>query len=266
VNAEDNLEKAWNEIIQNGFLSIPVIKDKKPLGFIDVFDILSFITKGNVGHKFTEAKCESVTNFSENDAMIRVVDSSELWTTANVMVDFGKLHRVPIIKNDQLVGLISQGDIIAYIQSFIESDPIGDKTIQELELGIHKTVITISKNDTVRNGFQKILDNNVSGIAVTAQSDDLYAALSATDIIHFGILKDLKELDIKIEEFLKTKIPPNTTFGLNPVFVTPADTLKILIKKLTEGHVHRVFIVGDLMKVIGIISLIDVIKFLTKAE
>jgi len=270
VDADEPVANAWEKFIQNNILSLPVQKEGKAIGFLDIIDILSFLLKDDRVDdkkrikKFENAKCAEVSNHSERDTFLRVYKTADMWTACNVMVDFGKLHRIPIIhETGDLVGLVSQTDVLKWIQPYIEESEIGNRTILETGLGLDKSVIKIDKGKTTREAFKLILEHNISGIAVTGVFEELYGNISGTDfkIVFETNATDFELLDLTIEEFMK-RIPPNPIFGYNPIFVTPQDSLKVLVRKFVDPGVHRIFVVHNVMKICGIISMIDFIKFL----
>jgi len=271
ADASDALASAWEKLILNDVLSVPVMQNGKAFGFLDVVDILSFLMQGELDdqkrvQKFKKAKCGDVSNHSERDMFLKLVETADMWTACNVMADFGKLHRVPIVNlEDALVGLISQSDVLEWIQPFIEENEIGNKTIKEIGLGMDKDVISIPSSKTVREAFLLLLKHNVSGIAVTGKLGELYGNICATDINY--IVKSgpdamtFELLDQTVEQFMK-ELPPNPIFGYNPIFITPVDSIRVLVRKLVDSHIHRIFVVHNAMHICGIISLIDVISYL----
>jgi len=207
-------------------------------------------------------------NHSKRDPLIRVVETANMWTACNVMNDFGKLHRIPVIsdENEHLLGLISQIDVIAWLQNYVESNPsLGDRSVGETKLGTNSNVISINKSRTANEAFNLILENKVSGIAITGDFGDLYGNLSATDFKYIGgggpDAKTLDDLNLSIEEYMH-KIPPNKVFGLNPIHIRAVDPFKVLIRKLVDSKVHRVYVVHTALRISGVISLIDIIKFI----
>jgi len=90
----------------------------------------------------------------------------------------------------------------------------------------------------------------------------IYMEILATDFKYIGgpEAKSLDDLDLAIEEYMH-KIPPNKIFGLNPVHIRPVDSFTVLIRKLVDSKVHRVYVVHSALKISGVISLIDIIKF-----
>jgi len=201
-------------------------------------------------------------NLSHRHPFIRAADTANMWTLLNAMIDFGLLHRMPVVDDKNIVGLLAQSDVVSWIQGFLESDPIGNKAIRDTSMGEQKEVIQIHKDQTMKEAFTKIKESKISGIAVVSEFDSLYGNVSASDVKMVGMKSDIfMKLNQTVEEFL-TNIPPNPAFGLNPVFIRPSDSVKILARKFVDSGVHRIYLVGEMMKLIGVISLIDFIIFL----
>jgi len=186
-----------------------------------------------------------------------------MWTACNALSDFGKLHRLPITRDHTILGILSQSEVIQWIHPYIEmNDNLGNKSVQEAGFVHNKEVVSINKSRPVKEAFQLILQHKVSGIAVTGDIDQLYGNISATDFNEIGRDEHfLETLNQPIEKFMKV-IPPNPVFGLNPIFTTPTETILVLVRKFAATHVHRIYVVHNAMRICGIISLIDLIKYL----
>jgi len=200
---------------------------------------------------------------SRNNTYIRLMDSANMWTAMNAMVDFGMLHRIPLVADkNQLVAMLSQSDVLKWALEFLEKSSLGDKSVRETSMGAPREVIQIHKKKTVKEAFTKIKDSGVSGIAIVSDFEDLYGNLSATDVKTLGLNPEMfLKLNQTIEEFLKS-VPPNSAFGLNPIFTRPSEPIRILARKFVDSGVHRIYIVADALKIIGVISLVDFMKYL----
>jgi len=181
------------------------------------------------------------------------------------MIDFGLLHRVPLVDDSKTVlGVLAQSDVVRWALTFLEKDEnsLGNKAVRDTTMGVEKTVVQIHKRQTLKEAFTKIKETGVTGIAVTSDMGSLYGNISATDVKMIGMTQDMfMRFNQTVEEFLGT-VPPNQAFGLNPIFIRPSDSVKILAKKFVESGVHRIYLVGDMFKILGVISLIDFIMFL----
>jgi len=102
----------------------------------------------------------------------------------------------------------------------------------------------------------------VSGIAVTDAFNRLYGNISATDLNIIGPdYSAFDQLTLSVEEYMKA-IPPNRIFGFNPIFIKLVDPLKLLVKMFVDSGIHRIYVVHNVMRICGIISMIDLIKYI----
>jgi len=279
VNRSTSLPDAFATLLSMGVLSLPVIDDLEPqttVGFIDVFSLVVFALKINDEavtpfptysalcgyHKFTSATVGEVLDSTSKFSYVRLSDSSNMWTAINAMIDFGQLHRVPISTDTEVLGVLSQSDVIKWALEFLETSPLGDRLVKDTSMGAPRDVIQIHKKKSVKEAFTLLKDKGVSGIAVISDFGDLYGNISATDVKVIGLDPNMfMRFNDTIEEFLKS-VPENSTFGLNPIFIRPSDTVRVLARKFVDSGVHRIYLVGEMLKVLGVISMIDFMKFL----
>lgn len=103
---------AFERLMEHKISSLPVVEDEKLVGIITATD---------VGHNLILDKYELGT--SVNEIMIRdvitVSPEDSLETAINVMKEgvssSGILNQLPVVEDDKLVGIISDGDIIQEI-------------------------------------------------------------------------------------------------------------------------------------------------------
>eukprot|EP00029_Vermamoeba_vermiformis_P004473 TRINITY_DN15016_c0_g1_i1.p1 TRINITY_DN15016_c0_g1~~TRINITY_DN15016_c0_g1_i1.p1 ORF type:complete len:227 (-),score=8.75 TRINITY_DN15016_c0_g1_i1:284-964(-) len=172
VTDTDSVSTALKLLIENKILGLPVYdsKLKKFASFLDVKDILchavKVMSKGElqqyseskeyidqISHfqKFSSATCGEVVNASGRDVFIQVVEQANIETVISVMVDLGFLRRVPIVnQKDELVAVLSQSQIVKYLNQHMNSFGFANKTIGDIKLG-YKEVISATKNEFVKD-------------------------------------------------------------------------------------------------------------------
>jgi CBS domain-containing protein len=279
VKKSELVPTAFKAMIDNQILSLPVFDEtENQVGFIDIIDILHFVLKIDQEvirkgydeltryEEFKYKKVADLVNLSGRNATLKITQEASLWTAMNAMVDFGDLHRVPIVnRSGETLGLIAQIDIIKFIQKFIDENDYGLFTVRDFQLGFKNAVARISKDAKAKDAFKLMKELGVSAVAVVTDQDKLYANLSATDLRSIGYDTALfgKVMD-SVESYLKL-IPPNKVFGVNPVFVRPADDLRQVFRKFVDSGVHRLYVVEDVFNIVGVISLVDVIRLILRS-
>lgn len=103
-------------------------------------EVFSFINK-----EFKFKKVGDILNLSGRDSILKISNDASMWTAINAMVrdefdvlskfiiircykqiDFGDLHRVPIVnRGGETVGLLAQFDVIRALHKFIDENDFG---------------------------------------------------------------------------------------------------------------------------------------------
>lgn len=115
VNPEDDLSVV-NEIFETHPIHhIPVVRFKKIVGMVSRTDFLSFCHGfTNKREKFIEQK--KLTDWKVNEIMtqkLAKIDAKEPIRTAIDLFCLNKFHALPIMENDDLVGIVTTHDLIS---------------------------------------------------------------------------------------------------------------------------------------------------------
>jgi len=282
----DKITDVWKGLVQHNFLSVPVVlkTKQKYYGFIDMYDIVKFVTEffGEDQLKTTEDwtkmadASEEFRKKTVNDIMKYPISRRNPFfpihsgfSVFSVIEALGKekgLHRVPIIDRERnLITIISQSQIIQMICKNL--DILGEKKNQPVNTmeNYFEDVLCVHEDSSTIEAFKTMVAKEISGMAVINTEGKLVAALS---------LKDLKAMSTDARLFwrlhqtvknflLKVRKENDETGGDRPrtvVTVKSQDTLETVLKKLSEHKIHRVFIIDDNKKPLGVISLKDVVR------
>jgi len=282
----DKVADVWKGLATHNFLSVPVLQKTKSkyYGFVDIYDIVKFVVDF-----FGET--ESLKN---TDDWMKLVDSSEefkkktvndimryplntrnpfypihtgysLLHAVEILAREKGLHRIPVIDQERkLITVITQTHLVDILYKNL--DILGEKRnkpVGQMENYLEQ-VFTIHEEATAMDAFKMMVEKNVSGLAVIDNEGKLTSNIS---------MKDLKAMSTDTRLFwrlyqtvhnflLKVRKENNETGGDRPrsvIVIKPLDTLETVIKKLNEYKIHRLFIVDDHRKPVGVISLKDVL-------
>ena len=163
--------------------------------------------------------------------------------------------RVVIVNGSKPIGVLTAGDIINHFYeklAILRDFP--DRTVEAVLKKAFKSVHSLKSSERAIDGFSKMVENNVSGLAILNDDDTLCNVLSA---------KDLKQVQgssfstvfLPVGKFLDEKIKRQKKF----VSVKKDSTLKEVMKEFVDLKIHRLFIVDDNNKVVGVITGSDVV-------
>jgi len=194
------------------------------------------------------------------DPFKAVEDRASLKVALNLMKQW-RVHRIPVLTGSgELETLLTQSHVIRYIYPYVEKEKIYKEKISDLEF-TSKKVVSVRKQDFVKDAFKKMKENRISGVAVVNEKDEIVGNISASDLKVIGYDKKLfTKLFLTVEKYLEL-IPQNDSIP-GPICVNPSTTFEELLTKIVQTRVHRVYVVGLDAKLIGVISLTDIIHLL----
>lgn len=199
---------------------------------------------------------------------LEVPYDTNLLDAVKIMIEKNE-HRVIVYdENKKLANLITQSRIIKIISATLDSIPKSKKTLKDLGLAI-KDVITVPQNKIAYEVFKIMLDKKVSAVGIVDDNGILVGSLSTSDIKALGYkLSWFEMLDFTVEAYLQNlrMLDPQRTipFDKDPVTCVAEDTLGKVINMIQYYRIHRVFVVDNVGKPIGVVSLVDILCELLK--
>jgi len=261
----DSAEEGFKKLMDNNISSIPLHDGKKGyVAFMDILDILFYVTKDDIrdlenDNKLKTVTCGKLANYSELDAFLQIPEETNLIKVLQIVCHNFNLHRFPVTNTEsKLIGIVSQSQLVHFLEPHTSKFDFGNSTIGQLGLGLEKVVVTVSENDSVMKAIQTLKEHKVTGIGVVNSNGQLIGNFSASDLKMFGIgFKILNVASGTMKDFIAAlQIPKHIHY---PVTVTKAHTAQKVVSLIKETGVHRVYIVDD-KKPIGIISLVDILE------
>jgi len=283
-HSEQTVEEVMDVMHQNQITSAPVLElsSNKLLGFIDMLDLVWFlldivhqgIPKGErmeqLRQKFSKEKNVKVVNSSNRSECYPLPQNSTLFDAAKLFKQ--GIHRIPVLNSSgEIVTLFSQSDMVAFL---IENEEkLGDLWKQPVGKNpylVHHKVQTVSKNKSVIEAYELLFTKGVNSVAVVDDNGVLVGNLSSTDLK--GIYgRSFVMLHDKVEDFLReNRLKKFQGVSLkHPHYIAtakPDEAIGVVANRMKDLHVHRLFIVDNDIKPIGVVSLTDVIFLVTEQE
>jgi CBS domain-containing protein len=278
-NANDSALSSLKKLLQYKVLSIPLYDDKARAynAFFDILDALSFIVgaQGSDGSletlegnaEFTKYSSKEIANLSGDNYFVPIPIGKPLVEALEVMThDYPRLHRLPVVDKDgKLIGILSQSRIVRYLGQHVAKFDFGSLSIKQTHLGMQK-VIAVNENEKVTKALELIKENKVSAVAIVDSAGVLVGNFSATDLKLLGYGSDVTTVarpDQTLKKFVE-KVTKNLGAQKYPISVERLATTASVIKKFTEANVHRIYVVDDEKKPVGVISLVDIIELFVR--
>lgn len=180
-------------------------------------------------------------------------------------------HRVPITDTSSgtrvCTGIISQSGLIAFIASKMSPESL-DESMDDAGLPYRKDVVKVSEDATAASAFELLDAKRLSGIAVVDEDGKLIGNTSARDIKNTVMDAGRTGMDMDILSYLaqvrQSQVVKNDKYP--SCHVHEGATVGHVLNLLAKTGFHRVFVVDDDKKPIGVVSLRDVIRFFIKED
>nr|CAH8853876.1 unnamed protein product [Trichobilharzia regenti] len=179
-----------------------------------------------------------------------------------------RFHRLPII--DMIQGnalhILTHKRILKYLHLNRHHLPTAKfmyKSLRELKLGTYlPNVHSITKTTTIIEALRIFLKKKVSCLPIVDENGQLIELYAKFDVINLAVTLTYNNLDIPVYDALefrrsnRDRYPP-------PLTCLKSDELQNVMVKIIESGVHRLVVVDNMNKLEGIISLSDILKYLT---
>eukprot|EP00762_Andalucia_godoyi_P008455 ANDGO_05792.mRNA.1 Protein sds23 len=228
-----------------------------------------------------------ITDLSKENPFVPLAPNVSLYEVAKVMAT--GIHRVPIVdEKGALVNVVTQSALVKFLVSHLNvhlhsasstssvasvetstSDDNGkeqwedlqlDESVGSLKLGVRK-VICVSGEDRTVDAFATMLKNHISAIAVLDEAGKIMGNVSNSDI---RVLCDPSAMPLitgPVAQFISHIRQADLSTRYPSISVRLGTTLRQTLAKLVATGIHRIYVIDDHSRPIGVISLTDVFRF-----
>jgi acetoin utilization protein AcuB len=115
LNPDDSLKEVKEIFDEKNIHHIPVVKFKKIVGMVSKTDFLNFLNGYSKSDYDKTLEKTRMTSWKVKDIMtegLAKIDSKEPIRTALGLFKMNRFHALPIVDNDELVGIVTTWDII----------------------------------------------------------------------------------------------------------------------------------------------------------
>uniref|UniRef100_A0A0K0FUZ9 5'-AMP-activated protein kinase subunit gamma-1 n=1 Tax=Strongyloides venezuelensis TaxID=75913 RepID=A0A0K0FUZ9_STRVS len=275
LDIELPVKKAFFALIYNGVRAAPLYDSKKQefVGMLTITDFISILVKyynkdaTHDGVKELEEQkiCEWREQFKEDGNLKKfiTIDPQESLYKAVQMLCDEKIHRLPVLNSGtgNVNYILTHKRLIKFLNLYLNDLPkptFMDKTPKELGIGCWENVISISVDTPLIEALQIFLKQRVSALPLIDKDGKVVDIYAKFDAINLCSDKAYINLDITVSDALSHR---NDLFEGVKTF-KPSDTLINIVQILVESQVHRLVAVDDEDKILGIVSLSDILKYL----
>jgi CBS domain-containing protein len=275
--ARENVESLLQRLRNNGLRSA-VVYDTNSLfiGFVDASDIAvhildvihwtrditteTFRSLDWQGQRFASEDSGNLMNLSNMNAFQTVSLQTPIRNVVELMAN--GYHRVAVVNEGTIVNVVSQWDVLLLILAriFFLGTEI-EKTVAGSKLFSGREVLVVPDSIDVIEALKFMYDNRISGLPLVDDNGRITQNFSTTDLLGLTA-QNFPQLSLNLKDFLFR------TYGYvkPPVVCRRTDSVESVLLKYSTYGVHRVYVVDDNFRPIGVITLTDVMRFLLNID
>lgn len=274
LRVTDSLPHALSVLGEHGFLSAPVLNQANAtVGMVSVNDLASALVDmadtvaaeaaGPGGDAAAAAVPQRLREMWAAHTVGQVLDISgrspfvPLPHTASVWDALERLgrdgaHSVVVMKEDGSgpEALYSQAAVLAYLFHHLPHfRVIARKMVQQVgtfsqQVGTAHKPLHVAEDAPLLEAFRLLRDQAVTGVMVVSHGRKLIGVISATDVRMLGAhMERADRLLSSAGAFVHTVQKQNPLLLSKVVSCTPVDTVGMVMEKMLDNAVHRVFVV-----------------------
>lgn len=178
----------------------------------------------------------------------------------------GRTHRLAVLgENKRVSKIISQSQIIHFLSEHLNDvAENASQTIEETSLGL-RDVICARGDRPALEAFLELDNHQLSGVAVVLRDGTIAGNTSSRDLRYFLLDRGALNVNMNLLDYLAAiRQKDVSTSDRAPVCsVGSSGTISRVIGLLAATEYHRVYIVDQRHKPIGVVSLTDILKYVT---
>lgn len=269
VSDSESALVAWQMVVEKEHLCIAVSDaNQAPVGLIDMLDFCAFFNSEQVYHleELAKKKTSELMNYSKLNPLIMLDYDATTFRDLCSTLAKPNVRRILVLKNKKSTRFVAQSCIIRFITEEVDSwgDQL-DKRIDTVEGILTTGLISIMEDQTFKEISALFIGKSVSGLPVVSKDGKLIGCISVRNIqkVITGLI--VTDLDITAKQFLE-KFGLLTQPNLDAITCKCSDTVVTVIFKMKHSKHYRVFMVNDNGCPVGVISLKEIMGYLSRID
>ncbi|XP_050057058.1 5'-AMP-activated protein kinase subunit gamma isoform X2 [Aphis gossypii] len=266
------VKKAFFALVYNGVRAAP-LWDNKRQQFVGMLTITDFI---RILQKYYSSSSSSMEELEEHkldtwrnelhqerpQELISIGPDMSLYFAIQTLIN-NKIHRLPVIDpaTGNVLYIVTHKRILRFLLLYINDLPKPaylSQSLEELKIGTYENIETVSEETSIILALKKFVERRVSALPMVDQHGRLVDIFAKFDVINLAAERTYNNLDVTLKQ--ANEYRSDWFEGVQKCHLT--DTLFNVIEKIVRAEVHRLVIVDTDDKVIGILSLSDILHYL----
>ncbi|XP_036799810.1 5'-AMP-activated protein kinase subunit gamma-2 isoform X4 [Oncorhynchus mykiss] len=266
------VKKAFFALVANGVRAAPLWETKKQ-SFVGMLTITDFI---NILHRYYKSPMVQIYELEEHQIetwrelylqetfkpLVNISPDASIFDAVYSLIK-NKIHRLPVIDpvSGNALYILTHKRILKFLQLFVCEMPkpaFMKQTLEELTIGTYHNIAFIHPNTPIIKALNIFVDRRVSALPVVDESGKVVDIYSKFDVINLAAEKTYNNLDITVTQALRHR----SQYFEGVMKCNRLETLETIVDRIVKAEVHRLVVVDENARIVGIVSLSDILQAL----
>ncbi|XP_071340362.1 5'-AMP-activated protein kinase subunit gamma-1-like isoform X4 [Trachinotus anak] len=266
------VKKAFFALVANGVRAAPLWESKKQsfVGMLTITDFINILTRYYKSpmvqiYELEEHKIETWRELYLQETfkpLVHISPDASIFEAVYSLIK-NKIHRLPVIDpvSGNALYILTHKRILKFLQLFVCEMPMPafmKQTLEELGVGTYANIAYIHPDTPLITALSVFTHRRVSALPVVDHHGKVVDIYSKFDVINLAAEKTYNNLDLTVTQALRHR----SQYFEGVMKCNKLETLETIVDRIVKAEVHRLVVVDEESRIVGIVSLSDILQAL----
>ncbi|KAM3593615.1 uncharacterized protein V6R79_017202 [Siganus canaliculatus] len=266
------VKKAFFALVANGVRAAPLWESKKQsfVGMLTITDFINILTRYYKSpmvqiYELEEHKIETWRELYLQETfkpLVHISPDASIFDAVYSLIK-NKIHRLPVIDpvSGNALYILTHKRILKFLQLFVCEMPMPafmKQTLEELSVGTYSNIAYIHPDTPLITALSVFTHRRVSALPVVDHNGKVVDIYSKFDVINLAAEKTYNNLDVTVTQALRHR----SQYFEGVMKCNKLETLETIVVRIVKAEVHRLVVVDEESRIVGIVSLSDILQAL----
>ncbi|XP_053268372.1 5'-AMP-activated protein kinase subunit gamma-2 [Pleuronectes platessa] len=266
------VKKAFFALVANGVRAAPLWESKNQsfVGMLTITDFINILTRYYKSpmvqiYELEEHKIETWRELYLQETfkpLVHISPDASVFDAVNSLIT-NQIHRLPVIDpvSGNALYILTHKRILKFLQLFVCEMPMPafmNQSLEELGVGTYANIAFIHPDTPLITALSVFTRRRVSALPVVDHHGKVVDIYSKFDVINLAAEKTYNNLDVTVTQALRHR----SQYFEGVMKCNRLETLETIVDRIVKAEVHRLVVVDEDSRIIGIVSLSDILQAL----
>ncbi|XP_078100943.1 5'-AMP-activated protein kinase subunit gamma-1-like isoform X2 [Sander vitreus] len=266
------VKKAFFALVANGVRAAPLWESKTQIfvGMLTITDFINILTRYYKSpmvqiYELEEHKIETWRELYLQETfkpLVHISPDASIFEAVHSLIK-NKIHRLPVIDpvSGNALYILTHKRILKFLQLFVCEMPMPafmKQTLEDLAVGTYANIAYIHPDTPLITALSVFTHRRVSALPVVDHNGKVVDIYSKFDVINLAAEKTYNNLDVTVTQALRHR----SQYFEGVMKCNKLETLETIVVRIVKAEVHRLVVVDEESRIVGIVSLSDILQAL----